>query len=221
MYYIINDDPIHTACYEGNLKYDIKDLVIPETFKVNNFTCSVVSIEGVGNSTETLESITIPKNIVAIYNGAFRHCKKLTNVKFANEYEYLWFDPGTFQYCSSLKTIALPKGLVNISANTFDGCTALAKVVIPNTVQDVDSYIFWNVLGDDSSQLTIDLTSYTNANQIANCHDILDDAKVAKVIFKIDPSLEERDFTIKGWPATATEPAQPVVIWDDGSTLNA
>lgn len=306
MYYIVNDDPIHTACYGGTLKYDVTDLVIPETINVNNFECPVVSIASIGNSKETLESITIPKSVTIIdtliygyndrtHNGvfegcsnlkavnfaveceflwighhtfcdcssltnitlpkglinlsaymfedctnltsvvipdtvrtiganAFWNCEKLTNVTFADEYEYLWIDEGnTFESCSLLTSITLPRGLINIPSYMFDGCTNLTSVTIPNTVKTVNNLIFRFVEGDSQKQLTIDLTGYTNSDQIATCDvDLLTNCEADTVTFKTNHELKEEDFIEKDWPETSEKAAlHPKIVWDDGSTLNA
>lgn len=142
MYYIVNDDPILSACYVGNLRDDITSLVIPETINVNKFTCPVVSIANIGNSQETLESVTIPKSITIIGEKAFSDCTNLKNVNFAEKYEYLWVDGNAFSGCSSLESVTLPNGLINLSKYMFNYCSSLTSVVIPNTVKIIDAGAF-------------------------------------------------------------------------------
>lgn len=218
MYYIVNDNPIHTACYEGTLREDVTNLEIPETINVNNFECQVVSMASMGNSKETLESVTIPKSVVVMDEELFHDHVKLKNVKFADEYEYLLVGSQLFWGCFALENITLPKGLINIPNKMFDACTNLTSVVVPNTVKTVGSSEFY---GAQSETLTIDLTSYTDSNQIATCSDsMLDDCKAGTVTFKISSSLSEDKFIDKGWPKTDGS-GTPKVVWEKAPTLNA
>ena len=46
--------------------------------------------------------------------------------------------------CSSLSSVYLPEGLLQIDANAFDGCTSLRTIEIPANVNQIGSQAFAN-----------------------------------------------------------------------------
>lgn len=130
VYYIVNDNPILTAGYVGNLLGDVTNLEIPETINVNNYVCPVVSIASVGDSKRTLESVTLPKTVVDIGSEAFFECRNLKEIKFAKKQEYLWIGDSAFQFCSSLTNVVLPENLnsLSIDNSAFWSCGNLKDI---------------------------------------------------------------------------------------------
>ena len=49
---------------------------------------------------------------------------------------------GAFEFCYSLKSIALPEGLTKIGANVFDSAVSLKEVSLPSTLKSVGNYAF-------------------------------------------------------------------------------
>jgi hypothetical protein len=50
----------------------------------------------------------------------------------------------TFEGCSSLTTVILPKECTTISDSTFSGCTSLRSIYLPNNLENIGSYAFNN-----------------------------------------------------------------------------
>ena len=81
-----------------------------------------------------IESITIPNTVTRIYRGAFYNCNKLSNVTFEENSELveLGYDNnkyGTFENCTSLTSITIPKSVTHIYGNEFGECTNLETVI--------------------------------------------------------------------------------------------
>lgn len=49
---------------------------------------------------------------------------------------------GEFEYCKSLETIVIPKGVTEISMRAFSSCENLTDITIPSTVNYIDDYAF-------------------------------------------------------------------------------
>ena len=66
---------------------------------------------------KSLESITIPDNIIAIGNHAFCSCESLSN-------------------------IVLPNKLIKIEDHAFHGCSSLESIIIPPSVEEIGNCAF-------------------------------------------------------------------------------
>lgn len=81
----------------------------------------------------------VPDGIAHISDGAFSNCDKITAVKIPDSVEYI----GTsFQGCTALTSVNLPKDLTTISGYTFSGCTSLETLEIPETVREINLHAF-------------------------------------------------------------------------------
>lgn len=85
-----------------------------------------------------ITEIEIPKSVTTIQHSTFKGCSDLEKVTFEKEdgsCKLLWIGNYTFQNCTSLKEIEIPKSAklqssaTSYSTNIFDGCTSLTKVV--------------------------------------------------------------------------------------------
>ncbi len=90
------------------------------------------------NRTDT--SYTIPNTVTDIQNGAFGHCRNLTEINIPNSVKHI----GNFAFsdCTSLKGITIPEGITTIEGQTFEGCTSLSSVTIPQSVTEIDFQAF-------------------------------------------------------------------------------
>jgi hypothetical protein len=50
----------------------------------------------------------------------------------------------TFQNCTNLNSVVLPKGITTIDSQFFDGCTNLASVNLPESITNIGAYILRN-----------------------------------------------------------------------------
>ena len=112
----------------------------------------------------SLQEITLPKNLKHIGSYAFNYCNQLKDIILPNEVETIGehafefcynlssvqFPPSlkrieanAFYCCISLSSINLP-GLTNISENTFSGCSNLTEVKLPSTLERIGNNAFEN-----------------------------------------------------------------------------
>ena len=100
----------------------------------------------IGNTTfqdkKTIKRITLPETITSIndYN-VFWYCTSLKSINLPKNLTYL--SVGAFSGCSSLEEIEIPDGITKLS-KTFRGCTSLKKVVIPDSVTSMDLACFYS-----------------------------------------------------------------------------
>lgn len=84
-----------------------------------------------------LNNIIIPPSTSYIGYFAFDSCITLTSVVFPKQMSSIKIDNYAFTNCSSLKKIALPTGLKEISTGLFNGCSSLPMLEIPEGVQSI------------------------------------------------------------------------------------
>ena len=66
---------------------------------------------------------------------------------------------GSFQNCSALDTVTLPKALLSIPASCFDGCSSLKDVTLPMSIASIPDYCFRNCTGLTTLALPSTVTS--------------------------------------------------------------
>ena len=120
--------------YSGNI-------VIPESFKVNN---KVLKVVGIGDRAFSgcyeLISVKIPNGVTYIGDEAFRDCSGLASVDFGSNVSSI--GESAFYGCSSLKSVEIPGKVTSIDKYTFHSCSALASVSIPGSVTDISGSAF-------------------------------------------------------------------------------
>ena len=115
----------------------------------------VTSIGGYAFVGIGLTSVTIPKSVTRIYEGAFSGCTKLTSVTIPKSVTYI--DDGVFSGCTNLTSISLPNSITSINERVFAGCTNLTSITIPNSVTSIGGAAFSGCSG---------LTSITIPNNV-------------------------------------------------------
>lgn len=112
----------------------------------------------------SLQEITLPKDLKRIGNSAFRYCSQLKDIILPSEVETInyhafedcgnlasiQFPPSlkriesyAFSSCGKLSSINLP-GLTSISESTFSGCSNLTEVKLPSTLERIGDKAFEN-----------------------------------------------------------------------------
>ncbi|MBP1593921.1 MAG: hypothetical protein H6Q12_939 [Bacteroidetes bacterium] len=81
---------------------------------------------------EQLNSIILPRNIIAIGVEAFNLCTGLKAVNIGNNVSTICRD--AFAYCPELTTIAIPESVTSIGESAFWHCSSLTSITIPNRV---------------------------------------------------------------------------------------
>ena len=110
----------------------------------------------------SLQEITLPKNLKHVGSYAFYNCNQLKNIILPSEVETISYhafeacynltsiqfppslksiEANAFNCCNSLSSINLP-GLTSISENTFSGCSNLKEVKLPSTLERIGDYAF-------------------------------------------------------------------------------
>ena len=110
----------------------------------------------------SLQEITLPKNLKHVGSSAFNQCSQLKDIILPNEVEtisyYAFYGCGNltsiqfppslkriksyaFSSCGKLSSINLP-GLTSISESTFSGCSNLTEVKLPSTLERIGDRAF-------------------------------------------------------------------------------
>jgi|GEM_PF-5337402 len=102
---------------------------------------SVTAIGDLAFSGKNVTHITIPDNVTAIGDRAFKNCKRLTSVIMSNSVTNIghW----AFYYCTSLNKVIIPNSVTNIGKGAFSNCINLTNITIPNSVTNIDDYAFF------------------------------------------------------------------------------
>lgn len=87
-----------------------------------------------------LNSVTFPKNLKKIGNGAFKDCVNLYNVEFNDQLESIGED--AFSGCKYLFNVKLPESILSIEKNAFQSCTSLREIKIPNGITEISPNTF-------------------------------------------------------------------------------
>lgn len=100
-------------------------------------------ITQIGNSAffdaSSLISITLPRQVSIIEDGAFFGCTSLHQIDLSN---VSTIKTRAFEECTSLRSIKLPKALEHIPLSCFEDCTSLEEVTIGENVKEIDAWAF-------------------------------------------------------------------------------
>ncbi|MBR3791214.1 MAG: leucine-rich repeat domain-containing protein, partial [Clostridia bacterium] len=112
---------------------------------------------------KAVQKINLPETITEISDvNVFWYCTSLKSINLPKNLTYL--ATGAFTMCSSLEEIVIPYGITKLS-KTFRGCTSLRKVVIPNSVTSIDRDTFLDKIG--GTELLKNVTIYCNEGSYA------------------------------------------------------
>lgn len=170
--YTLNADHTATvASYDNNTPDGVID--IPDTVTSGGQPYTVTAIgDSAFNPSHTItnvSSVFIPATVTSIGPFAFRYCKFLATVTFAEDSQLksiglgaFWgtepvhprfkeikipdsvetIGNGAFYDCRDLERITLPSALQTLSAVTFYDCTALSEVTFPASLKTIESSAF-------------------------------------------------------------------------------
>lgn len=101
----------------------------------------VVAIGSGGLDCEShLEAVTIPRNVVTIYQNAFRGCFALRAVVVPRGVTAI--NQLTFRCCYKLEAVSLPEGLTTVGVGAFMTCISLVRVSVPEGVTALPRGVF-------------------------------------------------------------------------------
>lgn len=86
-----------------------------------------------------LKDIILPSEVETISYHAFEYCNNLASIQFPPSLKRI--ESYAFSGCSKLSSINLP-GLTSISENTFSGCSNLTEVKLPSTLERIGDNAF-------------------------------------------------------------------------------
>lgn len=155
----------HTATVANYDNHTLDGVIdIPDTVTKDNIDYTVTVIGNNAFESLNVSSVFIPATVTSIGPFAFRFCKFLATVTFAEdsqlksiglaafygtEQAYPRFKEikipdsveaignAAFRYCQNLERIALPSALQTLSNVTFYGCTALSEVTFPASLETI------------------------------------------------------------------------------------
>jgi hypothetical protein len=119
-----------------------------------------------------LTQITIPDNIQAINQSAFRECLNLKELKFPKGLTSVHYY--AFLGCTSLERIDLKdSAIINLGSAIFQDCTALKEAILPRVMQHIGTCTFKNCTSLDNvilpkSLTVIDKEVFTNCTSLSN-----------------------------------------------------
>ena len=105
------------------------------TFTQDNSSKEIKLTEYSGSgSVITIPSFINGYPVTSTGQGIFANNKEVETVLFEDNSQMKSFGYGTFDGCSNLKNIELPKSLVSMEAVCFRNCTSLEKITIPEGI---------------------------------------------------------------------------------------
>ena len=90
-----------------------------------------------------ITSVDISDKIETIGKWAFADCSLLSEVNFENIRHNTQFSNGSFENCTSLESIVLPRLMINVPGSCFEG-SGLTSITLPETVETIGSKAFKN-----------------------------------------------------------------------------
>ena len=87
-----------------------------------------------------VETISMPKTVIAIGENTFRECKSLKTVEIPAKQVGAY----SFYGCTSLQNVVLSGPITTISEGLFQDCGALLKINLPSTITTIQTNAFLN-----------------------------------------------------------------------------
>lgn len=151
------------ALEEADVACDIGYRMFDGCDKLKNLTLGN-TVTAIGdyafNGCDSLERVVLPSSLTnvgevpAIGREAFRDCKKLESVAFAENYNQITIGEWAFSGCINLSKVVFPSNLVNmdavnkvncaIGAYSFAGCTSLTELIGLEILEGIGDYAFSN-----------------------------------------------------------------------------
>ena len=87
-----------------------------------------------------LKEIVIPEGVERIGQMAFQHCRSLESIQFPDSLETIEYI--AFIGCKSLKSVELPKNLKTVGQSIMKDCTSLERIEIPGSLKVINECAF-------------------------------------------------------------------------------
>ena len=122
--------------------YDMTSATIPATVQDGDVTYEVKDIDDSAFAgCRKLQSVTLAEGIETIGNYAFNGTE-ISSLALPASLKSI--GNGAFQYCNRLTEVELPEGLTTLGYDVFYGCRNLSKIILPSTLQAIDTYLISN-----------------------------------------------------------------------------
>ncbi len=120
---------------------------------------------------QNLTKVNISNSIKTIGSSAFKSCTSLTSVNFDKDSKLDIVQDNTFEACSELKVINLPKSLKTIGPNAFGYCSKLDSLILPDYLEMIKSNAFIKTaiseLNLPNSLIKIDNYAFHETNKLS------------------------------------------------------
>lgn len=116
-----------------------KNVFLPD--KINGFLIGDIG-ESAFENNDSIERVTLPKQLKNIRKNAFRNCKNLKTINIPSSVSVI--EENSFANCTSLKSVSLLNDIMIILDKAFDGCTQLEKINMPGTSCLLNKDVFDN-----------------------------------------------------------------------------
>jgi len=155
------------------------------------------AFDGCKNAVE----VTLPESVNELVYGTFNDCSSLKSIVLPGNISELYW---TFRNCTSLTDVILPTTITEIGEGTFFGCSSLTEIDIPDNVTAIGNAAFANCTGFTEFTIPEQITEI-GAVAFQNC------TKLKRIVFEGDaPEI---------WAATDDHPDGQSSF--DGCTLTA
>ena len=125
-------------------------IVIPEyvVYENETYTVTEISCTAFTNCSELI-SVTIPRSIERIDQGAFKNCTKLSTVYFNAENckEMGMYMYPVFENCPKFSELKFGDNVRSIPSSGFESCTGLKSIVLPDSLTYMGFGCFLNCTG--------------------------------------------------------------------------
>lgn len=160
------------------LNSGVSEFIVPEDHKTLTVVSGIIYTKDLKTIVAcppsfSATSITFPKELTAIGEGAFKGITSLKEVVFLDGgTEPLVIGDSAFQDCYQLNKLVLPERLSYIGEYAFNGCINLVSVTVPETVTEIGYSAFYGcyklVEIYNKSALTITAGDYSGHGNIAS-----------------------------------------------------
>ena len=159
-YTLINDNAEYSVSRGTITENDAIDLHIPAYHKggdgvykpVTNIAISAFYIDS--SKDFKIKSVTISATVKTVGNSAFRRCKSLKTVTFAEGSQLTTIDSSAFSSCYILESIKIPDSVTLIDVSAFANDFMLTEINIPTGLTELKNDVFSNCGRDTESGMT-------------------------------------------------------------------
>ena len=119
---------------------------------------------------ENLAKITINSTVMAVGEKAFRGCKGLKEIVYAEGCTLKTIKQSAFSNCLSLETMYIPASVTDIQESAFEGCANLKGVIFfkNSTITEIKANTFKNCRSLEYIVLPVSITTFAQGS-LDNC----------------------------------------------------